>query len=68
MIKVTAVLSSKSITTLAEPCHVHIVRSHERAAGSHFAGWIKGKNVTMTEIITSILEIGRWAEGSQQLS
>lgn len=33
MIKVTAVLSSKNITTLAEPCHTNIVRSHEIAGG-----------------------------------
>lgn len=68
MIKVTAALSSQSITTLAEPCHTNVVRSHEIAAGSHFAGEITGKNVAMTEIITLISEIGRWAEGSQQPS
>lgn len=38
MIKVTAVLSSKNITTSAEPSHTNIVRSHEIAGGSHFAG------------------------------
>lgn len=61
MIKVTAVLSSKNITTLGEPCHIQIVRTQEINNGGVRGLWLvdQGENVTMTEIIIPTSQIGQ---------